>query len=78
MTAPARPAISLIGAPTDVGASDRGASMGPEAMRVAGLQAALEARGLSVADLGKSVGGSIGGSVGRALVRGALGGLLRR
>jgi arginase len=52
MTAPARPAISLIGAPTDVGASDRGASMGPEAMRVAGLQAALEARGLSVADLG--------------------------
>ena len=29
--------IALIGAPTDVGAGDRGASMGPEAMRVAGL-----------------------------------------
>jgi arginase len=44
--------ISLIGAPTDAGAADRGASMGPEAMRVAGLQAALEARGLGVVDLG--------------------------
>jgi hypothetical protein len=37
-----RPAISLIGAPTDIGAGTRGASMGPEALRVAGLQAALE------------------------------------
>ncbi len=44
--------VSLIGAPTDVGASDRGASMGPEAMRVAGLQSALEARGLTVRDRG--------------------------
>ena len=44
--------LSLIGAPTDAGASDRGASMGPEAMRVAGLQRALEARGLLVLDLG--------------------------
>ena len=43
---------SLIGAPTDVGASDRGASMGPEALRVAGLHAALEARGLTVRDCG--------------------------
>ena len=31
--------VSLIGAPTDIGAGDRGASMGPEALRVAGLQA---------------------------------------
>ncbi|MGB8377186.1 MAG: arginase, partial [Rhodanobacteraceae bacterium] len=31
------PAVSLIGAPTDIGAADRGASMGPEALRVAGL-----------------------------------------
>ena len=31
------PAVSLIGAPTDIGAGARGASMGPEAMRVAGL-----------------------------------------
>ncbi len=44
--------ISLIGAPTDIGAGARGASMGPEALRVAGLQATLEAHGLQVQDLG--------------------------
>jgi arginase len=43
---------SLIGAPTDVGAADRGASMGPEALRVAGLLGALRARDLEVVDLG--------------------------
>jgi arginase len=43
---------ALIGAPTDVGAADRGASMGPEALRVAGLAAALRARELEVIDLG--------------------------
>jgi len=43
---------SLIGAPTDVGAADRGASMGPEALRVAGLDAALRGRELEVVDLG--------------------------
>jgi arginase len=43
---------SLIGAPTDVGAADRGASMGPEALRVAGLAAALRGRELKVVDLG--------------------------
>src|SRR3974390_157810 len=43
---------SLIGAPTDVGAADRGASMGPEGLRVAGLIGALRARELEVADLG--------------------------
>jgi len=43
---------SLIGAPTDVGAGDRGASMGPEALRVAGLVSALAARGLDVRDCG--------------------------
>ncbi len=43
---------SLIGAPTDIGAGARGASMGPEALRVAGLQAALESHGLRVQDLG--------------------------
>ena len=31
--------IRLIGAPTDVGASMRGASMAPEALRVAGAMA---------------------------------------
>lgn len=43
---------SLIGAPTDVGAGDRGASMGPEALRVAGLVSALTGRGLDVRDCG--------------------------
>lgn len=43
---------SLIGAPTDIGASDRGASMGPEALRVAGLHRALVNRGLRVHDRG--------------------------
>jgi arginase len=51
MTGAARTA-SLIGAPTDIGASDRGASMGPEALRVAGLHAALTQRGLDVVDCG--------------------------
>ncbi len=44
--------ITLIGAPTDIGAGTRGASMGPEAMRVAGLQARLEGHGLTVTDQG--------------------------
>ena len=48
--------ISLIGAPTDIGAGSRGASMGPEALRVAGLQAALEAHGLQVHDRGNLTG----------------------
>ena len=44
--------IRLIGAPTDVGAGARGASMGPEALRVAGLCEALRGLGLHVADAG--------------------------
>ncbi|MGA2189299.1 MAG: arginase [Steroidobacteraceae bacterium] len=44
--------VSLIGAPTDVGAGTRGASMGPEALRVAGLNAMLESQGLDVRDRG--------------------------
>ena len=48
--------ISLIGAPTDIGAGSLGARMGPEAMRVAGLQAALERHGLQVHDLGNLAG----------------------
>lgn len=47
-----KPVLSLVGAPTDIGAGDRGASMGPEAMRVAGLQQALLARGFEVIDRG--------------------------
>jgi arginase len=44
--------IGLIGAPTDIGAGTRGASMGPEALRVAGLRPMLEAQGLEVRDHG--------------------------
>jgi arginase len=44
--------IRLIGAPTDIGAGVRGASMGPEALRVAGIQATLEGHGINVSDLG--------------------------
>ncbi len=52
MTSPTSTPISLLGAPTDIGAGARGASMGPEALRVANLQAALESHGLQVQDLG--------------------------
>ena len=52
-TAPAPPpAITLIGAPTDVGGGARGASMGPEALRVAGLAQALRDQGADVLDAG--------------------------
>lgn len=49
-------AVSLFGAPTDVGAAHRGASMGPEALRVAGLVDAIAARGVDVRDLGDAAG----------------------
>src|ERR1700722_14489626 len=48
--------ISLIGAPTDIRAGDRGASMGPEALRVAGIAEALQSRGLDVVDRGNLFG----------------------
>ena len=48
--------VDLIGAPTDVGAAHRGASMGPESMRVAGIHANLAAFGLQVDDLGNLAG----------------------
>ena len=48
--------IALIGAPTDIGAGHRGASMGPEALRVAGLAEALRERGLTVVDRGNLAG----------------------
>ena len=44
--------ISLIGAPTDIGAGSRGASMGPEALRVADIVSVLESHGLEVLDRG--------------------------
>jgi arginase len=48
--------LSLIGAPTDIGAGARGASMGPEALRVAGIQPILESHGLEVLDRGNLTG----------------------
>jgi arginase len=51
-----RQGISLIGAPTDIGAGARGASMGPEALRVAGLQRTLESHDLEVIDRGNLAG----------------------
>jgi arginase len=44
--------ISLIGAPTDIGAGSRGASMGPEALRVANIASVLASHGLEVVDRG--------------------------
>jgi arginase len=44
--------LSLIGAPTDIGAGHRGASMGPEALRVAGLGEALRQHGVDIIDRG--------------------------
>jgi arginase len=48
--------VSLIGAPTDIGAGTRGASMGPEALRVAELVLTLESQGLDVIDRGNLAG----------------------
>ncbi len=48
--------IQLIGVPTDIGAGARGASMGPEALRVAGIESMLRAHDLQVEDSGNLVG----------------------
>ncbi|MFO1336485.1 MAG: arginase [Piscinibacter sp.] len=48
--------VSLIGAPTDIGAGSRGASMGPEALRVAQIVPVLESHGLEVLDRGNLAG----------------------
>ena len=50
------PPVSLIGVPTDIGAGHRGASLGPEALRIAGLAEALAARGVDVRDCGNLAG----------------------
>ena len=44
--------IRVIGVPLDLGQSRRGVDMGPSAVRVAGLEARLEALGHHVADGG--------------------------
>ena len=50
------PPVSLIGVPTDIGAGHRGSSMGPEALRIAGIGDALAARGAEVRDCGNLAG----------------------
>ncbi len=49
-------AISLIGAPTDIGAGRLGAAMGPDALRVAQLGPALAELGCDVRDVGNLAG----------------------
>ncbi|GAA5232573.1 arginase [Verticiella sediminum] len=49
-------AITLIGAPSDVGAARLGAAMGPEALRVARLEQALARFGSDVLDIGNLAG----------------------
>jgi arginase len=48
--------VGIVGAPTDIGASVRGASMGPEALRVAGLVEALRCLVGDVRDTGNLAG----------------------
>jgi arginase len=54
--AAARGGVSLIGAPTDVGAGSLGARMGPEALRVAGIHKAVAHFGIDVRDCGNLAG----------------------
>jgi arginase len=48
--------LRLIGAPTDIGASTRGAGMGPDALRVAGIAQTLARLGFEVIDQGNLAG----------------------
>jgi arginase len=48
--------LNLIGAPTDIGASTRGAGMGPDALRVANLAGTLARLGFEVVDRGNLAG----------------------
>lgn len=52
MRGPAPKTITLIGAPIEEGASRQGCSMGPKALRIAGLQDALSGLGHTIADWG--------------------------
>ena len=45
-------AVHLIGVPMDLGANRRGVDMGPSALRIAGLQPAIESLGITVEDRG--------------------------
>jgi len=48
--------VTLIGVPTDVGATRLGASLGPDALRVAQLGPALKRFGVDVRDMGNLAG----------------------
>ncbi len=48
--------LQLIGAPTDIGASVRGAGMGPDALRVADIAATLARLGFGIVDAGNLAG----------------------
>jgi arginase len=48
--------LQLIGVPTDIGASTRGAGMGPDALRVAGIAVTLARLGFEVVDSGNLAG----------------------
>lgn len=50
------PKVSLIGAPTDIGASRLGCRLGPQALRVAGIAQALERFDCEVRDVGDLTG----------------------
>lgn len=56
VTPSSKPALALIGAPTDIGAKHRGSAMGPEAIRVAGARATLRRLGFEVEDWGNLAG----------------------
>lgn len=56
MIAPMNTTVELIGAPTDIGASVRGAGMGPDALRVADLPGTLARLGFEVVDAGNLAG----------------------
>lgn len=58
MSTTSSPTIHLIGAPTDIGASVRGAGMGPDALRVADLPGTLSRHGFNVVDAGNLAGPS--------------------
>ena len=47
--------VALLGVPIEVGASQRGALMGPAALRTAGLGALLESLGFTVEDRDRSI-----------------------
>ena len=48
--------VSLVGVPCDVGAARRGAALGPDALRVAGIKSHLNGLGVDVEDRGNIVG----------------------